>query len=56
MKLLIVESPNKIKKIKALLGSDWDRGFSLQRGEKLRQGSRYPDKQPQGEPLIREMA
>ena len=33
MRLLIVESPNKIKKIKALLGSDWDVGFSLQRGE-----------------------
>ena len=31
-------------------------GFSLQRGEKLRQGSRYLDKHPQGEPLIREMA
>ena len=31
-------------------------GFSLQRGEKLRQGSRYPDRHPQGEALIREMA
>ena len=29
-------------------------GFSLQRGEKLRQGSRCFDRQPQGEPLIRE--
>ena len=29
-------------------------GFSLQRGEKLRQGSRCPDRKPQGEPLIRE--
>lgn len=29
MKLLIVESPNKIKKIKALLGSDWDVAASV---------------------------
>ena len=29
--------------------------YSLQRGEKLRQGSRYPDKQTQGASLIREM-
>ena len=36
--------------------TDTATGFSLQRGEKLRQGSRCPDKQPQGEPLIREMA
>ena len=31
-------------------------GFSLQRGEKLRQGFRYPDRYPQGGPLISEMA
>ena len=31
-------------------------GFSLQRGEKLRQESRYPDRHPQGGPLISEMA
>ena len=31
-------------------------GFSSQRGEKLRQWSRYPDRHPQGEPLISEMA
>lgn len=29
MRLLIVESPNKIKKIKALLGSDWDVAASV---------------------------
>ena len=36
--------------------TDTATGFSLQRGEKLRQGARYLDKHPQGEPLIREMA
>jgi len=29
-------------------------GFSLQRGEKLREGSRYPDRKPQGESFISE--
>ena len=29
MKLMIVESPNKIKKIKAILGSGWDVAASI---------------------------
>ena len=29
MKLMIVESPNKIKKIKAILGSGWDVAASV---------------------------
>jgi DNA topoisomerase IA len=34
MKLMIVESPNKIKKIKAILGSGWD-AYSGSPGEEL---------------------
>jgi DNA topoisomerase-1 len=29
MKLMIVESPNKTKKIKAILGEDWDVAASV---------------------------